>query len=128
MAKTRMTQIESEEKKQQFGLWLGLPKEVRTPKTQEELAKQLGTTEQTLCSWAKDPLVLAAKDGALKVLGGNDMYAVIQTIVNKAKEGNYQMARLYMEWQGQVGKQQAAKPEEEKELVIRYGTKERNTD
>ena len=128
MPRIRGTKEEISDKKRQFGMWLGLPQSVRSHKTQVELAKQMETTETTLAHWRKDTEVLGAKESAVKMPGGNDMYAVTRTIVDKAKEGNFQMSRLYMEWQGQIGGKKAEKSEP---LVfeLRYGTKkDRNTD
>lgn len=122
MPKTRGTKEEISDKKRQFGMWLGLPLDVRNPKTQADLSKQLVVSETTLVHWRKDLEVLKAKESAIKMLGGNEMYAVTRTIVDKAKDGNFQMARLYMEWQGQIGGKKAEKPEP---IVfeLTYGTK-----
>jgi len=122
MSRIRGTRAEISDKKRQFGLWLGLPDSVRDPKTQAELATRLGVLNTTLSHWKEDPDVKDAKNSALKVLGGNDMYDITKTIVSKAKEGNFQMARLYMEWQGEVGGKQANKAQPV-ELVLSYGTK-----
>ncbi len=123
MARPRMSKEEVNDKKQQFGMWLGLPKDVREPKTQEELAKTLDTTEQTLCAWAKDPIVKAAKDGAIKLLGGNDMYEVTKSLTGKAKSGSFQHQRLYLEWQGQIGNKETKGKSEPIEFKVSYGKK-----
>ena len=123
----RGTKAEISDKKRQFGLWLGLPKDAKEPKTQLELSEQLGIMTTTLAHWKSDPIVVEARESAIKVLGGNDMYEVTKTIVSKAKEGNFQMARLYMEWQGEIGKQTEKNPPITFEL--KYATKkDRNTD
>lgn len=128
MARIRGTKAEISDKKRQFGLWLGLPRNIRDPKSQAELAEKLGVLTTTLAHWKDDPAVKGARESALKILGGNDMYDVTKTIVDKAKEGNFQMARLYMEWQGEIGGKQSGKPQPV-EIVLSYGTKkDRNTD
>lgn len=128
MPRIRGTKEEISDKKRQFGMWLGLPADVRTPPKQSELAKKLGTTETTLAHWRKDPEVIKAKESAVKMLGGNEMYEVTQMLVTKAKEGSFQHQRLFMEWQGQIGGKQSNKAIP---LVfeLKYGTKkDRDTD
>jgi len=121
----RGTKQEIEDWKRQFGMWLGLPESAREPKKQEHLAHQLGVSPETLTRWKRDPAVIKAKESAVRMLGGNDMYEVAKTITEKAKEGNFQMARLYMEWQGEIGGRKQEKPEPV-EIVIKRGTESRS--
>lgn len=128
MPRIRGTKEEISDKKRQFGMWLGLPLDVRNPKKQAELAELLGISETTLAHWRKDPAVIEAKESAVKVFGGNSMYEVTQTLVQKAKEGSFQHQRLFMEWQGQIGGKRTDKSEP---IVfeLSYGTKkDRDTD
>jgi len=102
-------------------MWLGLPKEARDPKTQTELGEQLSISDTTLAHWRKDAEVIKARESAIKVFGGNDMYAVTRKIVDQAKEGGFQQQRLYMEWQGEIGGK-VAKKEEAQEVNITFIT------
>jgi len=127
MPRIRGTKEEIADKKRQFGMWLGLPKEAREPSAQVDLAKKLGVSETTLAHWRNDDEVKKAKESAVKVLGGNDMYDIVKSLTMRAKEGSFQHQRLYMEWQGQIGGKQGNKPEPV-ELIVRHGTKERSID
>lgn len=122
MPRTRGTKDEISDKKRQFGMWLGLPLDARNPKKQIELANQLGVSLTTLTHWKKDKEVLGAKESAVKMLGGNEMYGVTQKLVEKAKEGSFQHQRLFLEWQGQIGGKQSNKPEPVL-FELRYATK-----
>ena len=121
MARQRGTKVEINDKKRQFGMWLGLPASVRDPKTQSELALVLEVSEPTLAHLHKDVEVLKSKESAVKLLGGNAMYEIVQTITKKAKEGSFQHARLYMEWQGEIGKTGGSK--DRVEINLTYGDK-----
>ncbi len=93
-----------DQKKEQYGLWLGLPEKVRNPKTLVELSKQLDVNVRTLTRWASDPLVQHNKFNALKILTSQqDRYEIIQSVVAKAKKGSVSHAKLFFEWQGEVG-------------------------
>jgi hypothetical protein len=88
----------------QFGMWLGMPAYARQDdeKTQESFSKKIGVQHETLSRWKKDPLVIDTAENAIKIWGANDKLEVVKGIIEKAKEGNPAMARLYMEWQGEI--------------------------
>ncbi len=112
----------TESRKQQFAIWLGLPPACRPndEKTIQDFAKKLGISRNQLMIYKRDPRVQAMARDALKVLGGNDKLGVVQAIVKGAKEGNSQMARLYMEWQGEIGSRKS--PDIPKEISVTYKT------
>ncbi len=122
--RARGSKQEIEDKKQQFGMWLGIPPAFRVPKSQEEFGEKLGINVALLTRWKQDEIVIKAKEAAVKLLAGNDMYEVVQAMTAKAKEGNPQMARLFMEYLEQIGTKKGRS--EPIEFVIRHGVKEGN--
>jgi len=65
--------------------------------TQQEVAKQIGVTEQTICVWKRDSkfielLLVAAREHLKQYLP--DIY---KTTVKKAKAGSYQHIKLILE-------------------------------
>ena len=127
MPRERGTKEEVENKKQQFGMWLGLPKETREPQTQEVLAKQLGTFTEVLTKWKRDPIVKKAKDNALKLFygSGEKMALFMKSIEEGLTENKPATQRLYAEMVGLVGAQDKGKPEPV-EIIIKHGTKDRS--
>ena len=127
MARERGTKEEIEDKKQQFGMWLGLPKEAREPKTQEAMAEQLGTFTETLTKWKRDEIVKKAKNNALKLFygGGAKMAIFMKSIEDGLVKGAPATQRLYAEMIGLVGSQEKGK-QEPVEIIIKRGIKERN--
>lgn len=95
----------NEDKKNQFGIWLGIPVSARKDdeKTMEQFAAKLGITDMTLTRWKNDPQVQEIARSAVKQFFGNDSFEVVKSIVQKAKEGNAQMARLFLEYNGDIG-------------------------
>lgn len=114
---------ERDDQKTQFGMWLGLPVSARKDdeKTQKDLAKKLGVREETLSLWAKDPYVKGIAQNAIKILGGNDKLAIINKLVELAKEGSHAHIKTYLEWQGEIGAQ-TGKPTTPKEITVKYVT------
>lgn len=53
----------------QFAEWLATPATERQPKTQIELAEQLGVVESTLCNWKRIPEVWDYRDSILRQTG-----------------------------------------------------------
>lgn len=127
MARERGTKEEIADKKQQFGMWLGLPKEAREPKTQEALAKQLGTFTETLTKWKRDDIVKKAKDSALKLFyGSGEKMAIFMTSIEDGLKKNAPATqRLYAEMIGLVGSQEKGK-QEPVEIIIKSGKKDRS--
>lgn len=71
----------------QFVNWLGTPPEDRLPKTQRELAEQLGVHEAQLSIWKKELSLQSAPP--------SEVVALRNHIIAEAKtSGNAQMARL----------------------------------
>ena len=127
MARERGTKEEIEDKKQQFGMWLGLPKETREPKTQEAMAKQLGTFTETLTKWKRDEIVKKAKNNALKLFfgSGGEMALFMKSMKDGLKEGKPATQRLYAELIGAVGSQSDGK-QEPVEIIVKSGIKTRS--
>lgn len=53
-------QRELSDKQLAFAVWFATPPALRQPKTQDELAKVLGSNRQTIWRWSKDPRILDA--------------------------------------------------------------------
>lgn len=115
------------DRKQQLGMWLGLPKEFREPKTQEELAKQLEVSKETLSTWKKDPFVRETEANATKLfLGGKETAGLfIKSMRDGLKEGSHPWGRLFAEMQGYIGRIEKEKAETI-QFVIKSGKDERN--
>lgn len=96
---------ESDDKRMQFGMWIGVPLSARRDdeKTREQFAKKIGINSRTLTRWAREPSVQEIARNAIKFLGGDDKLDVVNAIIKEAKAGSPGMARLYMEWQGEIG-------------------------
>lgn len=84
-----------------FASWLVMPPSQRQPKTQDELAKDLGIAASTLSAWRRLPLIQAVtKDW-------RDAYAahfseVVDALMRQARRGNVPAARLLAEILGQL--------------------------
>ena len=87
--------------------WLTLPEEARRPKTQRELAKQLGYHENTISEWKRLPgfaaAVMAAKRALISV---EAVGKVLDALVRKATrhgEEDVAAARAVLEYVGLLG-------------------------
>ena len=109
---------------QQFGIWLGLPENSRVPKTQEELAKQLGVTKVTLSNWKKSPEVQEIARNALKLMALGNNLEIWNKTIQKAKEGNIMAQRLYFELTGQLRAKEPGKGVPGK-FIVEYVTDNR---
>lgn len=84
-----------------FASWLVLPPSQRQPRTQQELAKELGVADSTLSEWRRLPLIQAVtKDW-------RDAYAahfseIVDAMMRRARAGNVPAARLLAEILGQL--------------------------
>jgi glutamyl/glutaminyl-tRNA synthetase len=94
-----------------FAEWLALPKALRRqkaeedafyPQTQKEFAEYHSITEQTLCNWKKDKRVQRLKTKFQKEYAGDSMPEVIQTLKQRAVEGDTQSIKLYMQYLGEL--------------------------
>ena len=125
-----MEQASKEDKKRQFGMWLGKPKSLRDPKSQEELADILGVTKRTLGRWKKDPEVLNIAQNYKKLEAQVHLDDVVKVMTEKALNGNAADRRLYLEWLGELDKSKREKTEPLGKIEVEFVTKTgvKNTD
>jgi len=101
--------------KMQFGMWLGSPAQVRSPKTREELAKILGVTPQTLCRWAKDSEIVefskTYRTNYITYKIQPHLDEITSVSIQKAKNGGAADRRLIYELAGILGKAKVEKDE-----------------
>lgn len=95
----------NDDKKTQFGIWLGLPVEGRKDdeRTEEQFSKKLGVSPKSLVRWKDDAHVQEIARNAVKVFFGNDSYDVVKEVVKQAKGGSAPHARLFLEYNGDIG-------------------------
>ena len=80
-----------------FQEWLALPKRLREPKTQRELAKVIGVGEDTLSDWKRfDGFVDAVNVIARRYLK-ESMPAILDAIATKATKGDMPAAKLALQ-------------------------------
>ena len=83
--------------KEMFAEWLAVPKNMREPKTQKELASVLNVQPETMSRWKQDQgfrdLVFEKARERLEV----ELPDIMQVIVDKAKAGNFQFVKLVLE-------------------------------
>jgi len=105
----KLPKEESEAKKIQFGIWLGMPKTCRSEdeRTIDLIAAKVGVFRDTLFEWEKDPFVIKIAENAMKFYGANRKKEVIDSMIDKAVGGDVQAAKLYLEWQGEIGAKKA---------------------
>ncbi len=122
--KTKPRKGETDSKKMQFGMWLGLPERCRKDdeKTLEAFSKKIEVTTMTLNRWKKEEDVKEIARNALILFAGNDGLECMQSIIEKTKEGNPTMARLYAEIMGWTGKATTSKGTTPKEITVKYVT------
>jgi hypothetical protein len=60
--------------------WLATPIVERQPKTQKELAMQLGVSEATLCNWKQDPEIWEYRDKLLRQAGKDKVPDAIKKV------------------------------------------------
>jgi hypothetical protein len=120
----RLTSKDTEDKKLQYGMWLGLPPDMRQEdvKTQKDFAKKIGLKEETISRWKDDPYVKSIRENAVRIWGGNDKLEIIKSIIAQAKEGKVAAQRLYLEWQGELDSRQ--RKEIPSEFTVTYKTEE----
>ena len=83
--------------KQFFAEWLAVPKEMRNPRTQKELAGLLKIKPETLSRWKKEPDFQAAAFEKARTQLEVELPEILQVIAEKAKAGNYQFVKLALE-------------------------------
>jgi len=99
---SRLTREEVKVVKQQYGMWLGLPDAIREQKSQAEFAKDKGVSPSVLSRWNKDPIVLQAKEGALRMFysSGDKIKLFMDSIETGLKKGSPATQRLFAEMAG----------------------------
>jgi hypothetical protein len=121
-----------ENAKFQYGMWLGLPVKAREEAgmadCQEEFARRMGISPETVCRWKNDKLVLKVKENAVKLFWGGEMaiWEFMKTLREGACDKNGKPAdkRLFAEIVGLVGKKEENK-REQIEFVITHNTKDK---
>ncbi len=81
-------------------LWLALPKKLRLPKTQRELANRLGVNEVTLSDWKKLPGFQEEVNKWIKAFTVDDVADVVAAVAREAKKGSKGHAELFLELAG----------------------------
>lgn len=66
-----------------FAEWLALPYSERSPKTQKELAKQLGFNEHTLGEWKQIPELWHVRDSLINSIG-KELVSEAMSVLRKA--------------------------------------------
>ena len=104
--------------KNQFIEWLSQPPALRKPRTQIELAEELGIQRETLSRWKQDPEIKnAVANNTVQLLDADDLAAIMYSMKEKAKAGNVQAAKLLLEMSGMRDRLLAAEVEEEEDLT-----------
>ena len=97
--------------KELFAEWLAVPKNMREPKTQKELASVLDVEPETMSRWKNDQgfqdLVFEKARGRLEA----ELPDFMQVIVDKAKAGNFQFVKLALELTNKHSDKITVKPE-----------------
>ena len=90
--------VKKDAERLQFIAWLALPSSARKPRTQRELANQMGVDPATLSDWKLSPnlweQVRQRVDEAVKEHHPD----VIAAVVKSAKAGNVHAQKLYLEY------------------------------
>ena len=81
-------------------LWFTLPEEERVPLTQRALAKELGVTEVSVSRWTKLPGFMDEVRQLITDSLGDVYHDVMGALKKRAKTGNFQHLKMYMEMMG----------------------------
>lgn len=101
--------------------WLALPKSKRKPKTQIQLADQLGVTDEAITKWKRDPKFKQAVWALIEDLAGDDDADIISEIKKNCKRpgrDGVNDRRLWLQWRGQLVEKQEDVTKD-RELVVR---------
>ena len=82
----------------QFIEWLSLPSDLRTPKTQSELALLLGVDAGTLSDWKQLPGFREEVRKRVNDLVKDDHADVVHAMITSAKGGDVTAQKLYLEY------------------------------
>lgn len=85
----------------QFIDWLALPKKLRKPRTQDQLAKIIGYDPATLSDWKKLPGFMDDVRQAAKTHLKNDVPEIFDALAREAKAGDVQAIKLALEVTGE---------------------------
>ena len=102
-------------KQQQVIEWLAVPKGVRQPSTQEELATQIGVTRRTISRWKKLPGFQEAVCQRSCLLLRDRLPDVLGKLGDLAEAGNLQAIKLVLKAAGLFDQPLLARPEEDEE-------------
>jgi len=101
----KWTEEELREKRIKFALWLATPDSARNPKTQYELANQLGVAPETVARWREHPTVIEIKSNAVGYMMNDVLWDVVEKTKKAAVTGNAQDRRLYFQLSGYLDKE-----------------------
>lgn len=97
-----MTQrVRNDSARMAFAAWLVLPPSQREPKTQDELAKQLGVAASTLSQWRRLPVIQAITKDWRESYKAH-FSEVVDAMLRQARRGNVPAARLLAEILGEL--------------------------
>ena len=92
--------MENSRSKEIFAEWLAMPKKMREPKTQKELAAELDVGSVTLSRWKNDvDFQELVHQRTLSHLMA-ELPEVMHVIIDKAKEGDFRFAKMVLELTG----------------------------
>lgn len=81
-----------------FCQWSALPRTVREPKEQKQLAEQLGVDEATLSIWKQHPEFAHNRSYLIKRWIGEDMPDIMHAVKKRALAHSTADAKLLLEW------------------------------
>ena len=88
--------------------WLALPKAQRKPRTQRDLAKEIGVGEDTLSDWKKLPGFIDDVNALARELVKHDIADVLGVIRTRAKKGELPFVNMVLAMAGLAGDLEAA--------------------
>jgi len=80
--------------KRTFDEWLALPRGLREPKTQKELALRLNIQLETLSRWKGDPALQDLVNQVTRAHLETELPEINHVVVEKAKEGDIKFVKL----------------------------------
>jgi hypothetical protein len=84
-----------------FASWLVLPPSQRRPRTQDELAKELGVASSTLSEWRRLPVIQAVTANWKKAYAAH-FNELMDSLWRRARSGNVQAIKLAAEILGEL--------------------------
>ena len=77
--------------------WQALPKDQRTPKTEQEFAKQIGVTDRTLRRWKQLPGFWNGVRDEARANLRSAIARIYNALIKEAEAGNFQHIKLALE-------------------------------